>query len=117
MADLDLTQPAPRVNTLAEAQALIDQLWTFVRYPGLPLTNNLAERTLGGHVIWRKTSFFTQSVWGLALRPMRLSVVTAAQRLGLNTYQLLCQICGQGLRGEPVTVRLSVPQQLLPAPP
>jgi transposase len=39
-------------------------LWTFVNTIGVEPTNNLAERLLRRFVIWRKTSFGTQSVTG-----------------------------------------------------
>ena len=36
-------------------------MWTFVEHPGVEPTNNAAERALRHAVIWRKTSFGTQS--------------------------------------------------------
>jgi transposase len=39
-------------------------LWTFARYEGIPLTNNLAERRVRPAVLWRKGCFGTQSARG-----------------------------------------------------
>lgn len=56
--------------------------WTFLKHPGLPLTNNLAERALRPYVIWRKISFFSQSARGDQFRPMILSITETCKRLG-----------------------------------
>jgi transposase len=48
-------------NLLAHAKAL----WVFVEVPGVPPTNNLAERDLRSFVIWRKLSYGCQSERGL----------------------------------------------------
>ena len=88
-------------------------LWTFLRYPALPLTNNAAERALRPFVIWRKTSFASQSLRGLAFRSMILSVTGTARNLGLNTHQLLRRVCAEGLQGQPITP-LPIEQSLLP---
>lgn len=88
-------------------------LWTFLTHPGLPLTNNTAERALRPYVIWRKISFFSQSSRGDQFRPLILSVTETCKRLGLSIYQLLRQVYEQGQRGELVTVRLPITQPAL----
>lgn len=92
-------------------------LWTFLMYPGLPLTNNAAERALRPYVIWRKISFFSQSYRGDQFRPLILSITETCKRLGVSAYPILRQACAQGQRGEVVTVRLPIHQsiRLLPA--
>ncbi|MCB1810749.1 MAG: IS66 family transposase [Candidatus Competibacteraceae bacterium] len=100
-------------KTQHQCQALLQQealLWTFLNDPSIPLTNNLAEQALRSYVIWRKTSFFTQSVRGMRFRERILSVTDTAERLGLNTFELLRQICCEGIRGDPITVRLPLPE-------
>jgi len=37
------------------------------------------------------------------------AVTTTAERLGLNTVELLRQICREGIRGDPITVWLPLP--------
>lgn len=105
-------------RTARQCQALLDDepmLWTFLRTPGLPLTNNAAERALRPYVIWRKTSFASQSPRGMAFRPRLLSVVATARNLGLDTYALLRRVCAEGLQGLPITP-LPIDQPLLPKP-
>ncbi len=39
-------------------------LWTFTTTPGVPATDNAAERALRHAVMWRKTSYGTQTEHG-----------------------------------------------------
>lgn len=110
---------AHQPRTVRQCQALLDDepmLWTFLRYPGLPLTNNTAERALRPYVIWRKISFATQSPRGLAFRPRLLSVIATARHLRLDIYQVLRRVCAEGLQGLPITP-LPIESPLLPKPP
>ena len=93
-------------------------LWTFLSHPGIPLTNNAAERALRPYVIWRKISFFSQSYRGDQFRPLILSITETCKRLQVGAYQILRRACEQGLRGEPITVRLPIPSErpALPLP-
>jgi hypothetical protein len=83
-------------------------LWTFLKFPGLDLTNNHAERALRPYVIWRKTSFFSQSERGDRFRAHVLTVSESCRRLDLCAYRLLRQVCDQGIRKQPVTIRLPI---------
>jgi hypothetical protein len=100
----------PCKRTRNQCQRLLNEeamLWTFRRYPGVPLTNNAAERAIRPYVIWRKTSFFSQSRRGDRFRTYLLSVVETCKRLGAPVYSLLRQICHLGVRGEPVSLGLA----------
>jgi transposase len=55
-------------------------LWTFVEQEGIEPTNNIAERIIRSLVIWRKTSFGTQSARG-TLYLERIMTVAATCRL------------------------------------
>ena len=90
-------------------------LWRFLASPGLDLTNNAAERALRPYVIWRKTSFFSQSGRGDQFRSRVMTVAESCRRLGLCAYALLRQVCEQGIRKEPVSIRLPI-DHLYPAP-
>ena len=81
-------------------------------HPGLPLTNNAAERALRPYVIWRKTSFANQSYRGDQFRPLILSITETCKRLGVSASDLLRSACEQGQRGESVSVRLPIPQPI-----
>lgn len=88
--------------------------WTFLSDPHIPLTNNLAERALRPYVLWRKISFASQSYRGDQFRPLVLSVIETAKRLNLSTSRLLREVCTSGLRGEPITTRLPLPDPAMP---
>jgi hypothetical protein len=83
-------------------------LWRFLESPGLDLTNNTAERALRPYVIWRKTSFFSQSERGDRFRARVMTVTESCRRLDLSAYSLLRQVCDQGIRKQPVTIRLPI---------
>ena len=55
-------------------------LWTFIRVPGVEPTNNLAERMVRPYVLWRKSSFGTQSTRGNTFVE-RILTVSATCRL------------------------------------
>ena len=76
--------------------------------PGLDLTNNTAERALRPYVIWRKTSFFSQSDRGDLFRSRVMTVAESCRRLDLCAYALLRKVCEQGIRKDPVTIRLPI---------
>lgn len=88
--------------------------WTFLKDPLIPLTNNAAERAIRPYVIWRKLSFASQSYQGDQFRPMILTIIGTAQRLGLSTAQLLRQLCTEGLSKSGNSVSLPLDGQALP---
>jgi transposase len=55
-------------------------LWTFVRHPEVEPTNNETERTLRAGVIWRKSSFGSQSGRGLRLVERLLTVAETGKK-------------------------------------
>ena len=63
-------------------------LWTFVDVPGLEPTNNFAERCLRHAVMYRKTSFGTQSTEGSRFVERILTAVTSLklQRRGVLDF-------------------------------
>jgi len=60
-------------------------------------------------VIWRKTSFFSQSYRGDQFRPLILSITETCKRLSIYPYPILRKVCEQGLEGKKMTVRLPLP--------
>lgn len=83
-------------------------LWRFLETPGLPLTNNHAERAIRPFVIWRKTSYFSQSERGDLFRARVMTVSESCRRLDLCAYTLLREVCEQGIRKHPITIRLPI---------
>lgn len=66
-------------------------LWTFLEMPGVAPTNNHAERTLRGFVIWRKTSFGTQSARGSRYIERIMTVTASCKLQGRNVLDFLTQ--------------------------
>jgi transposase len=64
-------------------------LWTFVHTHGVEPTNNLAERTIRAYVIWRKTSFGTQSKRGSLYLEHMMTVVGSCKLQGRNTLEFV----------------------------
>jgi transposase len=65
-----------------------DALWTFTRVAGVPATNNTAERALRHGVIWRKTSYGTQTDHGdrAVERLLTIRETCRLQRRRLHNY-------------------------------
>ena len=71
--------------------------WTFLKDHRIPLDNNTAERAIRPYVIWRKLSFASQSYQGDQFRPVILSIVGTAQRLGISSYQFIRSACTESM--------------------
>jgi transposase len=68
-------------------------LWTFVRLSGVEPTNNLAERQVRPGVLWRKTSFGTQSEAGSRFVERIMSVVATLRQQHRHVLDYLTQAC------------------------
>ncbi len=68
-------------------------LWTFVRVEGITPTNNAAERSLRGAVLWRKVSFGTQSESGSRFVASMLTVLMSCQQQQRNALAYLTACC------------------------
>ena len=64
-------------------------LFTFLRRPGVPPTNNLAEQILRYLVIFRKICFGTRSESGLKTHSILPSLVQTARRQGVHPREFL----------------------------
>jgi transposase len=81
-------------------------LWTFTRLPGVPATNNAAERALRHAVQWRKTSYGTQTGHGdrLVERLLTMRETCRLQRRRLHDY--LTAAITADLHGQPIPALL-----------
>jgi len=70
-----------------------DALWTFVRVEGVEPTNNLAERQVRPGVLWRKTSFGTQSTAGSRFAERIMTVVATLKQQQRNVLDYLTDAC------------------------
>jgi transposase len=64
-------------------------LFTFLRHPGVPPTNNHAEQSLRHLVIFRKISFGTRSENGLKTHSILPSLLQTARRQGVHPREFL----------------------------
>lgn len=64
-------------------------LFTFLRRPGVPPTNNLAEQSLRHLVIFRKICFGTRSESGLKTHSILPSLVQTARKQGVHLREFL----------------------------
>jgi len=77
-------------------------LWTFVRVEGIEPTNNAAERSLRGAVLWRKVSFGTQSERGSRFVASMLTVLLSCQQQQRNVLAYLTSCCQAFYANQPV---------------
>jgi transposase len=68
-------------------------LWLFVSVEGVEPTNNAAERALRPAVLWRRTSFGSQSLDGSCFAARMLTVGTTLRLLQRNVLDYLAQAC------------------------
>lgn len=68
-------------------------LWTFSQVEGVEPTNNQAERALRRAVLWRRTSFGTQSASGSQFVERILTVITTLRQQCRSVFNYLCEVC------------------------
>lgn len=76
---------APAIRARRVAAGILKQeqkLWTFLDHEGVAPTNNLAERCAGMAVLWRVSSFGTDSPDGSRYAERVLTVVTSLRLQG-----------------------------------
>jgi len=76
-------------------------LWTFIENEGIEPTNNEAEREIRSGVIWRKTSFGTQSEAGSIFVERMLTVSSTLKRQNRNVLDYLTEACTARLHNRP----------------
>lgn len=77
-------------------------LWTFVGYPDVEPTNNFAERIVRQGVLWRKSSFGTQSERGARYVERVLTVCATCQLQERSVIKYLRNVCHCHFNGLPV---------------
>lgn len=87
-------------GTAQEMLKLEPAMWTFVQVPGLEPTNNFGERCIRHAVMWRKTSFGTQSPEGSRFVERILTVVATLKLQERNTLEFLTQSLAAHRRGQ-----------------
>jgi transposase len=98
---------AKTAGTCRELLAVEPALWTFARIEGIEPTNNAAERALRHAVLWRKTSYGTESKAGSHFVENILTVVATCRQQGRSVLEYLTACCRASLKG-------TLPASLLP---
>ena len=106
----ETTPLARTVRTCRQLLKVEPALWTFVYTPGVEPTNNAAERALRPAVIWRRTSFGSQSQSGSEFVARMLTVTTSLKAQNRSILDFLTQACHAARLGLP-------PPSLIPQTP
>ena len=75
-------------------------MWRFVEIEGLEPTNNRGERALRPAVLWRKTSFGTESKTGSIFVGRILTVVSSLGNQNRDILDFLCKSISAKRKGE-----------------
>ena len=89
-------EKSPLAKTVRTARQLLKleaALWTFVYVQGVEPTNNVAEQALRTVVIWRRTSFGSQSQGGSEFVGRILTVVSSLKAQQRNPLDYLTKAC------------------------
>ena len=69
-----------------------DKLTLFLREPGAPLDNNLAERALKKAILHRKGSLFYKTQNGARVGDIYMSLIHTAELAKINPFNYLCEL-------------------------
>ena len=84
-------------------------LWTFARVPGVPATNNASERALRHAVLWRKTSYGTQTSHGDRLVERLLTTRETCRLQNRRLHEFLTAAITADLHSHPTPALLAPP--------
>lgn len=98
-------------GTCGELLATFERMWTFVDHEGVPPTNNFAEQQIRHGVIWRKTSFGSDSERGCLFAGRILTVVATCRQHARDVFAFLIDAVTATLRG--LAAPSLVPTELL----
>ena len=85
-----------------ELLKLFDSMWTFTRVEGVEPTNNHAEQEIRHLVMWRRTSFGTQSESGSFYIARMASVVATLRKQERDVLEYLTEANRASLAGGPI---------------
>lgn len=69
-----------------------DRLTLFLRHPGAPLDNNVAERALKKAVLHRKNSLFYKTQHGAETGDLFMSIIHTCELNGVNSFQYMTEL-------------------------
>ena len=88
-------------NTCKKLLKYKTALWTFIETEGVQPTNNFAEQLIRSYVLWRKSSFGTQSDRGDLFVERMMTVTTTCKLQQRNRYDYINSAVAAYLRNEP----------------
>ena len=78
-----------------------DAIWNVLRYPQLPITNNLAERALRHWVISRKISYGTRTKQGSRSYAVLASVVDTCRQRDVSPWEYIARVIEERRQNNP----------------
>lgn len=100
------TPLAKTVRTCRQLLKVEPALWLFVSIEGVEPTNNAAERAIRPAVIWRRTSFGSQTTAGSNFVARMLTVVTTLKSQGRNVLDFMTASVSATRQGKPTPTLL-----------
>lgn len=110
---IDPKEKTPLAKTVRTCRRLLTvepTLWTFVFMTDVEPTNNAAERALRPAVIWRRTSFGSQSKGGSEFVSRMLTVTTSLKAQGRHMLDFLVQVFLATRKGDDAPSLLPQPE-------
>ena len=92
---------AKTIRTCREILKVEEALWTFVFNPEVEPTNNASEQALRPAVLWRRTSYGSQSQGGSEFAARILTVTTTLKRQKRSVFQFLVDAIRAKRNGTP----------------
>ena len=79
-----------------------DAIWNVLRYPQMPITNNMAERALRHWVISRKISYGTRTQQGSRGYAILASVIDTCRQRNVSPWAYIAQVIEERRQNNPV---------------
>lgn len=101
--EIGAQEKTPLAKTVRTARQLLKvepAMWLFVTVEGVEPTNNAAERAIRPAVLWRRTSFGTQSQAGSHFVARMLTVVTTLRSQQRNVLEYMTMACRAAREGK-----------------
>jgi transposase len=109
IANNEKTPLAKTVRTCRQLLKLEPALWLFVTALGLEPTNNAAEQAIRPAVLWRKSSYGSQSAQGSLFVGRMMTVVSSLRRQQRHVLDYLAEACRAKRQGLPAPSLLPIP--------
>jgi hypothetical protein len=106
------TPLAKTVRTCRQLLKVEQALWLFVEVENLEPTNNAAERAIRPAVLWKRTSFGSQSEAGSIFVARMLTVVTSLRAQDHNVLDFMVEAIKASRKGNPAPSLIPTHQSL-----